>query len=365
MTRFLAEVGASPGRSGHSLSIDSGRIVYRARAAVARLFGAPDPLRVVFGLNATDGINQALYGLLGAGDHVITSSMEHNSVMRPLRALEKKGTDLTVVDCSPDGELDPAEVEDAIRPRTKLVVLNHASNVTGRLLPVTEVAEICRRRDLLLLLDAAQTGGTVPIEMEEMGVDLLAFTGHKGLLGPQGTGGLIFGGRVDVNEVKPLKTGGTGSRSELEVQPEFSPDKFESGTPNAVGLAGLLAGVRFVLETGVDKIRAHEDRLMRRLLDGLAAMDRVTLYGGTRTAGRTATLAFNIAGMSPSDLGLALDEQHGVQARAGLHCAPAAHRTIGTYEEGSVRFSPGFFTTQGDVERALEGVAAIVAGGAP
>ena len=364
MARFLDEIGASPGRSGHSMSIEAGRITYRARAAVAELFGAPDPLRVLFGLNATEGINQALFGLLDPGDHVVTSSMEHNSVMRPLRRLEEAGLSLSIVGCSPEGELDPADLEAAIRPDTRLVVLNHASNVTGRLLPVAEAGRICRERDLLLLVDTAQTGGCVPINMEEQGIDLLAFTGHKGLLGPQGTGGLLLGDRVNVEELRPLHTGGTGSRSELEVQPEFAPDKFESGTPNAVGLAGLLAGVRFVLETGVEEIRKHEERLMRQLLDGLAAIRGVTLYGGLKTAERTATLSFNVAGMRPSELGLALDEEVGVQARTGLHCAPAAHRTVGTYPGGSVRFSPGYFTTEAEMEAALAGVAAIARRGA-
>ena len=364
MARFLDEIGASPGRSGHSMSIEAGRITYRARAAVAELFGAPDPLRVLFGLNATEGINQALFGLLDPGDHVVTSSMEHNSVMRPLRRLEEAGLSLSIVGCSPEGELDPADLEAAIRPDTRLVVLNHASNVTSRLLPVAEAGRICRERDLLLLVDTAQTGGCVPINMEEQGIDLLAFTGHKGLLGPQGTGGLLLGDRVNVEELRPLHTGGTGSRSELEVQPEFAPDKFESGTPNAVGLAGLLAGVRFVLETGVEEIRKHEERLMRQLLDGLAAIRGVTLYGGLKTAERTATLSFNVAGMRPSELGLALDEEVGVQARTGLHCAPAAHRTVGTYPGGSVRFSPGYFTTEAEMEAALAGVAAIARRGA-
>ncbi|MFN3763098.1 MAG: aminotransferase class V-fold PLP-dependent enzyme, partial [Anaerolineae bacterium] len=265
MARFMTEVGANPGRSGHRLSVEAGRIVYAAREAVAQLFNAPDPLRVVFGMNATEGINLALRGLLRPGDHVVTSSMEHNSVMRPLRALEREGVEVTVVPCSPEGMLDPQAVLAAIRPHTRLVVLNHASNVTGTILPVAEVGRALRQiNGPLLVVDAAQSGGAVPIDMQADGIDLLAFTGHKSLYGPTGTGGLIIGERVPLEEFRPLIRGGTGSRSEREEQPDFLPDMCESGTPNAVGLAGLEAGVRWVLEQGVEAIRAHEVALAQR-----------------------------------------------------------------------------------------------------
>ncbi len=359
MVRFLNEVGANPGRSGHRLSVEAGRIVYQAREALAELFGVADPLRVVFGLNATDGLNLALRGLLRPGDHVVTSSMEHNSVMRPLRALEREGVEVTVVHCSPEGVLDPAAVEAAIRPNTALVVLNHASNVVGTLLPVAEVGRMLRAlgNGPLLLVDAAQTGGTVPIDMEGDGIDLLAFTGHKSLYGPMGTGGLIIGPRVDIERLQPIRRGGTGSRSEYEEQPDFLPDCYESGTPNTVGLAGLLAGVRWVLERGVEAIRAHEQALTRRLIEGLSAIPGVTVYGTRDPARQTAVVSFNIAGMEPSEVGLRLDEEFGIMCRVGLHCAPAAHRTIGTFPTGTVRFAPGAFTTTEEIDRAVEAVA--------
>ncbi|MBO9371246.1 MAG: aminotransferase class V-fold PLP-dependent enzyme [Chloroflexi bacterium] len=363
MAHFLTEVGANPGRSGHRLSVEAGRIVYAAREAVAELFHAPDPLQVVFGLNATEGLNLALRGLLRPGDHVVTSSMEHNSVMRPLRALEREGVPVTVVPCSPEGFLDPQAVLSALRPETRLVVLNHASNVTGTLLPVAEVGRALHRMGgPLLVVDAAQSGGAVPIDMQANGIDLLAFTGHKSLYGPTGTGGLIIGDRVPLEEFRPLIRGGTGSRSEREEQPDFLPDMCESGTPNAVGLAGLEAGVRWVLERGVEAIRAHEVELTRRLLDGLREIPGVTVYGPDDARLRTAVVSFNIAGMEPSEVGMRLDEEYGIMCRVGLHCAPAAHRTIGTFPAGTVRFALGAFTTREEVDAALWAVARLARG---
>jgi cysteine desulfurase family protein len=320
------------------------------------LFNAPDPLRIVFGQNVTEALNLALYGLLRPGDHVVTSSVEHNSVMRPLRMLERRGVELTVVPCSPQGFLDPGAVEAALRSNTVMIALNHASNVVGTLLPVPEAGRIARQHDVLLLVDTAQTGGAYPIDMQADRIDLLAFTGHKSLYGPMGTGGLIIGQRVDVSRLEPLKRGGTGSRSEWEEQPDFLPDMCESGTPNAVGLAGLEAGVRWVLERGVEAVRAHEVTLTRRLLDGLRGIPNVTVYGGLDAGRQTATLSFNVVGMAPSEAGLRLDEEYGILCRVGLHCAPAAHKTIGTFPDGTVRFGLGVFSTAQEVDAAVEAV---------
>lgn len=359
MTRFLRDVGANPGRSGHRTAVEAGRIVYAAREAVCELVNAPDPLRVAFAANVTQALNMAMRGLLRPGDHVITSSMEHNSVMRPLRALECEGVQLTVVRCSPEGFLNPADVEAAIRPNTRMIVLNHASNVAGTLLPVREAGRIARERGLLLLVDAAQTAGAYPIDVQADGIDLLAFTGHKSLLGPMGTGGLVVGPRVDVSRMEPLIRGGTGSRSEREEQPDFLPDMLESGTPNAVGIAGLDAGIRWVLARGVDAIRAHERTLAQRAIDGLRAIPGVTVYGPLDAARQTATVSFNIAGMEPSEVGLRLDEEHGILCRVGLHCAPAAHRTLGTFPAGTVRFGMGVFSTTEEVDAAVAAVASL------
>jgi len=356
MALFSHEVGANPGRSGHRLSIEAGRIVYQARERVTQLFGHADSSRVIFGLNATEGINQGLQGLLRPGDHVITSSMEHNSVMRPLRALEKEGVAVTVVVCSPEGFLDPQDVRRAIKKKTKMVVLNHGSNVVGTLQPLAEVGEICRRQGVLFFVDAAQTAGSVHINMEGEKIDLLAFTGHKALFGPPGTGGLVVGERVEEKEIIPVKKGGTGSRSELEEQPDFLPDLGESGTPNTVGIAGLLAGINFVLKEGVERIRSHELGLTELLLQGLADIPGVTIYGPKNARRQVSTLSFNIQGMAPSEVGWRLDEEFGILCRVGLHCSPSSHRTIGTFPEGTVRFGLGYLNTESEVRQALQAV---------
>lgn len=353
MVHFLQEIGANPGRSGHRLSVEASRVVYEAREAVCTLLNAPDPLRVVFGANVTEALNLAMRGLLHPGDHVVTSSIEHNSVMRPLRALEQEGVEVTVVECTAQGMLEPYAVEAAIQPNTRLLVINHASNVVGTVLPVREVGQIARKNDLLLLVDCAQTAGAYPLDLDRDAIDLLAFTGHKSLFGPMGTGGLIVGERVDVAKITPLKQGGTGSRSESQYQPTFLPDMLESGTPNAVGLAGLTAGIGWVREQGVDAIRAHETALAQRLIDGLCGIPGVTIYGCLDSRQRTATVAFNISGMVSSEVALRLDDQFGVLCRPGLHCAPAAHRTLGTHPAGSVRFGLGPFNTQADVDTSL------------
>lgn len=363
MTHFMENVGANPGRSGHRLSVEAGRIVYEARELVAELFNVADPLRVVFGANVTEALNLALKGYLRAGDHVVTSSMEHNSVMRPLRALAAdecgEAIELTVVPCSKEGFLDPSELEMAIRPHTVMVVLNHGSNVCGSLLPVREAGIMARRHGCLLLVDAAQTAGAYPIDMEADNIDLLAFTGHKALGGPMGTGGLIIGDRVNLSRLTPIKRGGTGSRSEWEEQPNFLPDMCESGTANAVGLAGLAAGVRWVRDRGVEAIREHEIRLTQQLIDGLREIPGVSVYGSLDATRQIATVSLNVASLEPSDVGLRLDDEYDIMCRVGLHCAPAAHRTLGTYPSGTVRFGLSAFSTSGQVDQALQAVGEI------
>ncbi len=360
MVKFMNEIGANPGRSGHSLSIEAARIIYEAREALARLFKVNDPLRIVFTLNATESINIALKGLLTRGDHVITSSMEHNSVMRPLRELEKKGIELSIVPCSKDGTLDPDDLKRKIKSNTRMVILNHASNVTGGLLPVSEVGKIVREHNLIFLVDAAQTAGAYPIDVERDGIDLLAFTGHKSLYGPQGTGGLVIGERIDEKSMITLKQGGTGSRSEFEEQPEFLPDRFESGTPNSVGIAGLLEGLRFVLEKGIEKIRQHEIYLTERLMNGLKKFNRIKIYGPEDSIKRVSIISFNLEMLSPSEVALHLERGFGILSRAGLQCSPSAHRTIGTFPEGTVRLSLSYFNNERDVDQTIESIEDLV-----
>ena len=361
MTAYQQAIGANPGRSGHGLSIDAGRIVYETRETLARLFNSEDPLRIVLTKNSTEALNIVLKGALKPDDHVITSSMEHNSVMRPLRFLESQGVRVSVIPCSPRGELDPEDIKKAIRPATKMVVMTHASNVTGTILPVEAVGAIIREKgDILFCVDAAQTAGALPMDVQKLKIDLLAFTGHKSLYGPQGTGGLYIRKGLEKG-IAPLMMGGTGSRSEFEAQPDFMPDKYESGTPNTIGFAGLGAGATYLAGQTMERIRAKEEQLTRRFLERLEAFkDQVTVYGLIDAARQTAVISFNVKNISPSDAAMFFEENFGILCRPGLHCAPAAHRTIGTFPRGTVRFSFGFFNTSREVDRAAKAVMALI-----
>lgn len=353
MERFLREQGGSPGRSGHRKSIEAGRVVYEARERVSRLFGLGDPLSVVLTKNATEALNVALLGLLRPGDHVVTSVMEHNSVLRPLRFLESQGVEVTRLPCAADGTLDPGDVARSVTGRTRLVVLSHASNVVGTLCPVEEVGRLVGNTGALFCVDAAQTAGACPVDVGRMGIDLLAFTGHKSLFGPTGTGGLCLGERAR-GRLRPLLHGGTGSASDSDAQPDFLPDALEAGTLNAVGLAGLAAGIAFVEERGLAAIGEREAALTARLLEGLRAVPGVRLLGRTTAEGRTAVVSFLLEGSSCSEVASALEERAGVCCRAGLHCAPLAHRRLGTFPEGAVRLSPGPFNDEAEIAAAVE-----------
>jgi cysteine desulfurase family protein len=360
MEHFMRSVGANPGRSGHRLSIEAGRILIEAREALAELFGVDDPLRIVFTRNATESLNLVINGLLQPDDHCITTSMEHNSVMRPLRALEKVGVEVTVVPCSPQGELDPRQVEKAIQKNTRLIITTHASNIIGTLMPVAEIGEITRTHGIPFCIDAAQTAGALPIDVDAMKIDLLAFTGHKSLYGPQGTGGLYIREGLE-EKLEPLMRGGTGSRSESQEQPDFMPDKYESGTPNTVGIAGLGAGVRFCLAQGVTHIREKEEKLTHMLIEGLGSIPGVLVHGCGDAKRQVAICSFTIQNLSPSEITMELDEEFGIMSRPGLHCAPIAHQTIGTSPEGTIRLSAGYFTTEEEISVALEAVGKIAA----
>jgi cysteine desulfurase/selenocysteine lyase len=360
MTDVLERAGGNPGRSGHRLSIASARVVYGVREDIARFFGISDALRVIFTNNATHAINLALNGILKPGDRVITSSMEHNSVMRPLRNLEKKGVLISIVPCAVDGSLNVADLEKTIDSRTRLVVMTHASNVVGTMLPVAEVTTVVHQHGALLLVDAAQTAGAIQINMPSMGIDLLAFTGHKELQGPTGTGGLVISDGVDVNQIEPLIYGGTGSRSESEEQPQDLPDKYESGTANVVGIAGLGAGLSWIVDRGIKELRAHQKKLSRILLEDLSVLPDIKVYGTHNPERSTSVVSFTALGKHVSEIGMRLDEEYGVLTRVGLHCAPAAHRTIGSFPEGTVRLSPGVYTTIDDIKEAVRGIGKVL-----
>jgi len=376
MIHYMREVGANPGRSGHRLSLEASGIVEHARESLATLFNIADPTRIAFTMNATESLNTVIYGFLNAGDNVIISSMEHNSVIRPLRHLEEGSfITLTIAPCDNKGFLDIDALPRLIQKNTALVVLNHASNVCGTIQDVRAVKNAIG--EVPLLLDAAQTAGCYPIDVDAEGIDFLAFTGHKALLGPQGTGGLyIREGLI----VRPLKRGGTGSISEKMHQPDFLPDALESGTRNNVGISGLGSGVDFILGEGVGKIREHDEILCSALLKALYHVPGLTIYGPLRAQDQTATISITFDRILPIDsdqavggcgsinlawmeegiplpaAGDILDSQYDIFVRVGLHCAPLAHKTLGTLPEGTVRISMGFFNTLQDIEDTAEAI---------
>jgi len=354
--RALRDSSGNPGRSGHRLSLAAGRCLEETRLLLAQLFHIPRPGSLAFTLNTTDALNLALKGVLKPGDQVVTSSMEHNSVARPLEALKAQGVEYTKVRTDPQTGTDPGEVERALRDNTRLVVMTQVSNVTGTENPIGAIGEICRRRDILFLVDAAQSAGCVPLHVEEMHISLLAFPGHKGLLGPQGTGGLyVREGLV----LTPLREGGTGSRSEELTQPPSGPDRYESGTPNTPGIAALGEGVRIILEEGVEEIARRETVLTNRLLEGLGEIPGLHLYGPPPGPRRRGVVSLRLDTLESAEAALILDGTFGIAVRAGLHCAPEAHRTLGTLAGGTLRLSPGYATTEAEIDQAIDALGTI------
>ncbi|MGQ9555839.1 MAG: aminotransferase class V-fold PLP-dependent enzyme [Anaerolineae bacterium] len=351
---------ASPGRGSHRLALAGTRMILSARQELAALFHLDDPLRVIFTANVTEAINLVLWGWLRPGDRVVTTSMEHNAVMRPLRALEReRGVRVHQVQADEAGRLSLDILAQALSGGASLMVVNHASNVVGTIAPLAEIARLCRDLSIPILVDAAQTAGVLPIDMQALDIDMLAFTGHKGLLGPTGTGGLCLGPRVDSERLRPLVYGGTGSRSEEESQPNFLPDRYESGTPNIIGIACLTAALRFLRQETVERVHAHEQQLTTTLLQSLQTIRRVRLYGTLEPEAQVAVVSFNIEGMDGAEVASRLDEEYGIISRVGLHCAPSAHRTIGTFPQGTVRLGLGYFTTPEEIDYVSGAIAAI------
>lgn len=354
MEHCMRHAGANPGRGGHRMALDAGRILLECRDALAELFNIEDPNQIAFMLNATDAINTALFGFLRSGDHVVTTAMEHNALARPLRMLEREGgIKMTIVPADAAGTVRPADIARAVTKETKLIAVSHASNVIGTILPITEIGEIARESGSKLLVDAAQTAGVEDIDVEVQHIDMLAFTGHKSLLGPQGTGGLWVRGDITL---KPLRWGGTGSNSESDLMPDIMPDKLESGTPNTVGIAGLTAGIRYIRDLGIQNIRRQEQLLRQRLWDGLKAIPRVTLYGLGESQNATGVVSFNVEGVDSGQVSYILDRQFDIATRAGLHCAPWAHNSLGTLRLGTVRASLGCFNSADDIDALINAV---------
>lgn len=354
MDDFLRRKGGNPGRGSHSMAVAARKTVWETRMLVAKLINAVEMNRVIFTFNCTDSLNIGLKGLLRPGDHVITSSIEHNSMIRPLRKLERQGVRVTRLSPhSGDGFVSIEDIERAITKETKLVVMTHASNVTGVIQPIEEYGEITRRHNITFMVDAAQTAGKYPLDVQGGNIDLLAFSGHKGLFGPPGTGVLYIGEGVDLDS---LREGGTGSHSEQEEQPADLPYKFEAGTVNSVGLAGLGAGLKFIFKEGMAKILMYEKSLTEQLLEGLSHIPRVTVYGVKDRAKQAPIVSFNLEGYEPAEVGTILDQAFDIKVRTGLHCALAAHKTLGTYPLGTIRLSPGYFNTAEEINLTLEAV---------
>ena len=337
---------ANPGRGGHSLSVSAGDVLYNTRGRMAELFNISDPERIAFCKNTTEALNFGIKGVMHSGGHIITTSMEHNSVIRPIKALGKQGVTHSILQADADGSLDINRLEKMIRRDTKLIVMTHSSNVCGNIYDIEKAAQIAHRNNVLFMVDAAQSAGTVQIDAQK--VDLLAFPGHKGLLGPMGTGGLYV---ADGVKIESIIEGGTGSVSESLTQPEFFPDILESGTQNVPAIAGLGAAVEFLLKEGVWAIREHENELCKRFEEKIKNIENITIYG---SGDKTAITAFNIAGADCVEVAQILNDRYGIATRAGLHCAYLAHKSLKTEEIGCVRASFGYFNTQKEVDYAAD-----------
>ena len=355
---YLRNGGANPGRSGHTRSINADRLVFETRERAASILGAGEPEELVFTFNATDSLNMAIKGVLEPGDHVIYTSLEHNSVLRPLASLRKRGViTTTMISCDSSGNIDLQDIEKAILPSTRLIICTHASNVIGTVLPVKEISHLAWNNGVLFLLDAAQTAGSIPIDLQEIKPHLAAFTGHKGLMGPPGVGLLYVRKGVSI---KPWREGGTGSRSEEEQQPEMMPDYLEAGTMNTPGIAGFNEGLKYIEKTGISTISRHEFILAGKLREGLKEIRRVKLFEPGTEHQPVAVVSFNIEGIDSGELGYVLEQAYGILCRTGLHCAPCAHRTIGTFPQGTVRFSLSYFNREEQVDYALKAIREIV-----
>ena len=352
MYDYVKSYGCNVSRGGYDEAYQAEELVLDTRQRLTRLFHGPDCRNVVFTKNITESLNVLLKGLLRSGDHVLVSAMEHNAVMRPLTQLAARGIAFDRVPCGSDGSLRTEELAGLLRPETRAVVMLHASNVCGTLLPAAEVGAFCRDHGLLFVLDTAQTAGAFPIDMEAMHIDALAFTGHKGLLGPQGIGGFILRPEL-ARRMEPLLSGGTGSVSHSEEVPAFMPDRFEAGTLNLPGIMGLHAALVWLEREGIHRIRQHELALTARFLEGLRDIPRLRAVGRRGAEGRAAVVSVACEGIDPAFLADALGREYGVLTRVGLHCAPNAHRTLGTYPAGTVRFSFGPWNTEAHTDAAL------------
>lgn len=346
------------GRGVNDASLSASRLIYDTRERLCRMFGGTDPRQVVFTCNSTESLNIAIRGLLNPGDHVITTMLEHNSVLRPLYDLEAKGTSLTIIESDRSGNFDIEDMKRAVRPETKMIVCTNGSNLTGNYVELKPIGEFARERGILFVVDASQTAGVFPIDVEDMKIDVLCFTGHKGLLGPQGTGGMYV--REGVN-IRPLKAGGTGVQTYSKSQPVQMPTALEAGTLNGHGIAGLHAALGYIEEHGIDAIRKREQGLMRRFYEGVKDIENVTVYGDFDTMDRCAIVTLNIGDYDSSEVSDELLTGYGISTRSGGHCAPLMHKALGTVGQGAVRFSFSHYNTDEEVDAAVKAVRELAA----
>lgn len=353
MNRCISRYCGNPGRSGHAMSMKTAEKIYETRNDLAKLLNIKDPSRIIFTSNTTEALNIGIKGSLNKGDHVITTTMEHNSVLRPLKTLESQGVETTLIKCSKEGCLDLKELEKEIKENTKLIICTHSSNVTGTIMPINEIGKLAARKGLLFMVDGAQSGGNLPIDTEDINLHMLAMPGHKGLLGPMGTGFLYV---KEGTQLNTLMEGGTGTNSKELSQPMDLPERYESGTLNAPGIIGLGYSAKLIREIGVENIRLHEHELIKVLGDALRDMKNVRVYGPKDCNKKTGVLAFNINNMNCEEVCQRLGSNYGIAGRGGFHCAGLAHKTIGTYDTGAVRLSVGPYNTKQDIKQAIRAI---------
>jgi len=359
ISSFFDNVGSSVNRGSYDTSLAAERVVYETREMICQMYNYDNTNNVVFTKNITESLNIILKGFLRNGDNVIVSSIEHNAVMRPLVKLREKGITITRITCNESGELDTKEIESAINEKTKLIVMTHCSNVSGSVVDLEAVGKIAKANDLYFVIDAAQTSGVIDVDMQKLNADAICFTGHKSLLGPQGIGGFIINDRMHPL-VDTFIEGGTGSHSESEEQPDYMPDKFESGTPNIIGIYGLNASLKYINEVGKEGILKHEMHLVEKFLSGLRKFEKIRVVGRQDTENRLAVISVNFDGEDNSEIAHVLSSKFGIATRVGLHCAPSAHQTFGTYETGTVRFSFSSFNTDEEIDYTLDAIKQIM-----
>lgn len=341
------------GRGAHGASLQASRTIYDTRELLCHFFGGTDPRRIVFTSNSTESLNIAIKGLLKSGDHVITTMLEHNSVLRPLYEMEEKGVELTIIPADKKGVIDYDDIEKAIRPNTKAVVCTHGSNLTGNVVDIEKIGKLTRGKEILLIVDASQTAGVFPIDVEKMNIDVLCFTGHKGLMGPQGTGGMYVREGL---QIRPLKSGGSGVQTYSKAHPSEMPTALEAGTMNGHGIAGLHAAVEYIQKIGIDQIRKREQECMKRFYEGVVQVPGVKVYGDFEDMNRCAIVSLNIGDYDSSEVSDELLTEYGISTRPGAHCAPLMHEALGTVEQGAVRFSFSHFTTDEEVDIAIKAI---------